>query len=107
MPLCWLVLIAAVAAAPAARARAADRAALTCLPIDETRQLISDRRLADPFAMMQAASLAAHAEPIGARLCRDQEALVYQIGLLRRDGRVMKIYVDAATGQPHPGHKDR
>ncbi len=56
---------------------------------------------------MQAASLAAHAEPINARLCRDHDELVYEISLLRRDGRVVRIYLDAATGQPHAGHKER
>ena len=54
---------------------------------------------------MQAASSAAHAEPIAAKLCRDHEALVYEISMLRRDGRVLRIYLDATNGQPHPGHK--
>lgn len=103
-----IALIAAVAAlSVAAPARAADKPSLECFPIAETRQLIADRQLADPFATMLAASAAAHGEPIGAKLCRENENLVYEISLLRRDGRVMRIYVDAATGKPHPGHKER
>jgi len=101
-------ILALVAAVPSsALAWAADRPALQCLPVAETRQLIADRRLGDPFALMQAASLAAHAEPINARLCRDLDELVYEISLLRRDGRVVRIYLDAVTGQPHAGHKER
>ncbi|WP_036296843.1 PepSY domain-containing protein [Methylosinus sp. PW1] len=100
------ILAFIVAAPQAASAMAADRPALQCLPIAETRQLISDRRLGDPFALMQAASVAAHAEPINAKLCREHEELVYEISLLRRDGRVVRIYLDAATGQPHAGHKE-
>jgi hypothetical protein len=104
----WSKILALLfAVPPAALAAAADRPALQCLPVAETRQLILDRRLGDPFALMQAASLSAHAEPINARLCREQEALVYEISLLRRDGRVVRIYLDAATGQPHAGHKER
>ncbi|MBU3887434.1 PepSY domain-containing protein [Methylosinus sporium] len=96
-----------VAVLPPALAPAADRPAWQCLTVAETRQLIADRRLGDPFALMQAQSNSAHAEPINARLCREQEDLVYEISLLRRDGRVMRIYLDAATGQPHAGHKER
>jgi hypothetical protein len=96
-------LLAVAAALPAA---AAERATMQCFPTSETRHLILDRRLADPFATMQAASAAAHAEPIAARLCRDQEELIYEVSLLRRDGRVMRIYLDAVTGQPHSGRKD-
>ncbi|PWB80501.1 MAG: hypothetical protein C3F11_17780 [Methylocystaceae bacterium] len=101
----WKIALSAASAAlsPAPRAGAADRPSLACFPTAETRQLIVDRRLADPFATMQAASAAAHGEPIGAKLCRADEELVYEISLLRRDGRVVRIYVDAATGKPHPG----
>ncbi len=102
-----IAFVVVSAALSPAEAGAADRTPLQCLPIAETRQLIADRQLADPFATMQAASAAAHGEPIGAKLCRDNEDLVYEISLLRRDGRVMRIYVDAATGKPHPGHKER
>lgn len=80
---------------------------MQCFPTAETRHLIADRRLADPFATMQAASAAAQAEPIAAKLCRDREELVYEVSVLRRDGRVMRIYLDATNGQPHPGHKSR
>lgn len=103
-------IIAAMLAAAlgsAGPARGADRPPPRCLPVAETRQLIADHGLGDPFALMQAASLSAHAEPIGAKLCRDDEALVYEISLLRHDGRVMRIYLDAATGRPHGGGRSR
>lgn len=101
-----ILALAAVLPASAA-ALATERPSLQCLPIAETRQLISDRRLGDPFALMADVSHAAHAEPINAKLCRDHDELVYEISLLRRDGRLMRIYLDAATGQPHAGHKER
>jgi uncharacterized membrane protein YkoI len=97
--------IAVVVAVAAPVAALGDGAEFRCFPMAETRHLIADRRLADPFASMQAASSAAQAEPIAAKLCRDREALVYEISMLRRDGRVLRIYLDATNGQPHPGHK--
>ncbi|WP_370631327.1 PepSY domain-containing protein [Methylosinus sp. Sm6] len=105
----WPKIAAMLALAAPARGELArgEEAALQCFPMAETRHLIADRRLADPFASMQAASSAAHAEPIAAKLCRDREALVYEISVLRRDGRVLRIYLDATNGQPHPGHKSR
>lgn len=101
----WKIALMAAAAAlsPAPRAGAADSPGLTCFPTAETRQLIVERRLADPFATMLTESVAAHGEPIGARLCRANGELVYEINLLRRDGRVVRVYVDAATGKPQSG----
>lgn len=106
MPSCpWIIALSAATAAltPALQAGAADRPSLECFQTAETRQLIVERRLADPFAMMTTASAAARGEPIGARLCRANDELVYEISLLRHDGRVVRVYVDAATGKPHPG----
>jgi hypothetical protein len=103
--LIWPKFALLLAAAPATAGP--DVGALRCFPTAETRHLIADRRLVDPFASMEAASSAAHAEPIAAKLCRDQEALIYEISVLRRDGRVMRIYLDATNGQPHAGHKAR
>lgn len=48
---------------------------------------------------MRRAAARTHAEAIGAKLCRWSEDLVYEISLLRRDGRVIRIFVDAKTGQ--------
>jgi hypothetical protein len=101
-------LIAILAAlAIAERAKAADKTSLECFPVAETRQMIAARQLADPFASMQAASSAEHGEPIGAKLCRGSEGLIYEISLLRGDGRIVRIRVDAATGQPRAGQKPR
>jgi uncharacterized membrane protein YkoI len=39
------------------------------------------------------------AEAIGVKLCRWSEDLVYEISLLRRDGRVIHVFVNGKTGQ--------
>ena len=48
---------------------------------------------------MRKAAARAQAEAIGAKLCRRSADLVYEINLLRRDGRVIRIFIDAKTGQ--------
>ena len=54
------------------------------------------------FTMAQARSkMEAQAEPLGARLCQLGEGLIYEISLLRRDGHIVKILVDAFSGRPH------
>jgi uncharacterized membrane protein YkoI len=32
---------------------------------------------------------------------------IYEISLLRPDGRILRVLFDAATGKPHSGHRDR
>eukprot|EP01037_Dinobryon_pediforme_P009564 gene9564-9640_t len=40
---------------------------------------------------------AAAADPVTIRLCRSGEALIYEVVLLHRDGRLLRVYVDAVT----------
>ncbi len=78
-----------------------------CFSTAQTRENIIAHKLADPFESMQTAARTAQGDPIGARLCRIDEQFVYEISLLRRDGHLVKILVDAVTGAPHSGHQDR
>ncbi|QGM46383.1 PepSY domain-containing protein [Methylocystis heyeri] len=75
---------------------------LECFSIAETRREIAQHKLADPFPSMQAAGVLVQAEPLSARLCRSGEVFLYEISLLRRDGRIVKTLVDALTGKPRP-----
>ncbi|MBI1867733.1 MAG: PepSY domain-containing protein [Methylocystis sp.] len=86
---------------------AGETAPLECFSTPETRQQIASHKLAEPFASIQAAAGGDHGEPIGAKLCRRGEEFVYEIRLLRRDGRVVTSYVDAVSGKPHPTRKER
>lgn len=105
---------AAIAATPAcARAeelaeRALERtnARTRCLSTAQTRETIEARRLIDPFPCMRAAAREQNGEALGARLCLREEAFIYEIRVLRPDGRLVRLYYDATTGKPHSGHKD-
>lgn len=72
-----------------------------CFSTAQTREKIEAHKLADPFACMHAAARELNGEALGARLCRLEEMLIYEISVLRSDGRVVKLLFDAVTGKPH------
>jgi hypothetical protein len=103
VPIVLSVALAAVA--PGAAARAEERPPFECFSTAQTRDKILAHKLAEPFGFLQAASRQEQSEALGARLCREDDQFVYEIRLLRRDGHVEKIFVDAASGKPHAAHK--
>ena len=70
-----------------------------CFSAAQTRERIAVRKLAEPFRLMAGAANRFQAEAIGAKLCRWKEQFVYEITLLRRDGRVIHVFTNAANGQ--------
>lgn len=100
--------VAALAATAAAvcSARAEEPPAAThmqCFTMAQARGKIEAHKLADPFRSMREAALRLESEPLGARLCQLDEGLIYEISLLRRDGHIVKIHVDAFSGRTHSG----
>ncbi len=79
---------------------------LECFSVAQTRQKIAQHRLAEPFPLMRAESSANQADALSTRLCRNGELFLYEINLLRRDGRVIRVFVDAASGKPSPYHPE-
>jgi uncharacterized membrane protein YkoI len=70
-----------------------------CFSTAETREKIVAHGLFEPFRVMRSAASRSQAEAIGVKLCRWGEELVYEMSLLRRDGRVIHVFVNAKTGQ--------
>jgi uncharacterized membrane protein YkoI len=70
----------------------------TCFSAQETREKILSHKLSEPFRVMKTTAAQMQAEAIGAKLCRWKEELVYEISLLRRDGHVLHVFVNAADG---------
>jgi hypothetical protein len=70
-----------------------------CYSAALTRERIAAHKLAEPFRLMARSANRFQAEAIGAKLCRWKEELVYEIALLRRDGRVIHVFMNAASGQ--------
>jgi hypothetical protein len=70
-----------------------------CLPPSETREEIKTHRLLEPFAVLKSAAAQYKAEALSAKLCRNGDELVYEIALLHRDGRLVHVVTNAATGK--------
>ena len=84
---------AATAAEPSEPGRA-------CLLSGEMSEAVSSRRVIAPAqAIRIARDVAANADVLRASLCRDGPALVYRILALRRDGRAVRVTVDAPSGK--------
>lgn len=77
-----------------------------CFSTAQTREKIESLKLADPFACMRMARERTKGDPLGARLCRSGAAFVYEISVVRPDGRIVRVLFDAVTGKPQGGHKE-
>ena len=77
-----------------------------CFSTAQTREKIEALKLADPFASMRAAREQTKGEPLSARLCRNGSAFVYEISVVRPDGRIVRILFDATTGKAQGDHKE-
>jgi hypothetical protein len=78
-----------------------------CFGQSETRARVAQLKLLAPFEMMRRASHLAEAQALGGKLCRWADFDYYDISLLRDDGRVVHVFLDALTGRvviPPPPH---
>ena len=84
-----------------------------CLNAAETREMVKSRHLLEPFAALKSAGAQRKAEALSARLCRSGDDFIYEITLLHRDGRLVHVEMEAATGkigsrpahEPHETHE--
>lgn len=91
----WLPALAALAWAGVDGASAADR----CLTQDEIREEVAQRRVVSQVAALRVARTQIGGEAVRARLCRNETGLVYVITALKRDGKVIRVIVDAPSGK--------
>lgn len=78
---------------------AQQRAGAACLSPSETRAAIARNKLANPMPALRTLARRSQAEPLRSRLCRINERFVYEMTMLRRDGRVVRVFVDAQDGR--------
>jgi len=81
-----------------------------CLNASETREEVRAHKLLEPFAALKFAAAQRKAEALSARLCHTGDDYVYEITLLHRDGRLVHVEMDAASGKlisrpPHDTHE--
>jgi uncharacterized membrane protein YkoI len=94
----FIAVIAAAYLGLSAAARTEPEPDHVCFSTTETREKILVHNLFEPFHVMRSAASRSQAEAIGVKLCRWSEELVYEMSLLRRDGRVIRVFVNAKTG---------
>lgn len=71
-----------------------------CLSQGEMREVVASGSVIAPVSATRAAQAQSPgAEVTRVQLCRAGGGYVYEITLLQRDGRVVSVAVDAATGQ--------
>lgn len=95
----FIVVIIAAYLGSGAAARTEPEQERVCFSAAETRDKILAHGLFEPFRAMRSAAGRLQAEAIGIKLCRWSEELVYEMSLLRHDGRVIHVFIDAKTGQ--------
>ncbi len=74
--------------------------AQACLSPGDMREIVSANQVVAPLSAIRAARQAVpKADVVRARLCHQQQALVYVIMALRKDGRFVHVTVDASSGK--------
>lgn len=70
-----------------------------CYSPEETRQRVAEAKLRPPYEMMRKASQLTRAEALAGKLCRWGDRDIYEIRLLAQDGALLRVTMDASTGQ--------
>src|SRR5262249_13429670 len=95
----FFAVLAAVYFNSAAAARPETAPERVCFSTAESREKIHAHGLFEPFQLMRTAASRLRAEPLGVKLCRSQEELIYELSLLRHDGHIIHVFVNAKNGQ--------
>ena len=74
-----------------------------CLSGDEQRAAIANGKAVSYASVIRTLHRAPR-EVIQARLCQEQDRLIYMLTLLGHSGKVIRETVDAANGEPINGH---
>jgi len=107
-----LTLAGAAAHAAEVELRPASPPKLLCLSAAETREVVRNHRLLEPFAALKFAAAQRKAEALSAKLCHTGDEFIYEITMLHRDGRLVHVEMEAASGKliarpPHEQHDAR
>ncbi len=97
-----LALMLAVCAPALAAERLPEHARVperVCLTAAQAREKIALHKLAEPFRVMETVAHRFQAEALRVKLCRRKDEFIYEISLLRRDGRVVHVLVNAVSGK--------
>lgn len=85
---------------------AADRGSEpACLSPGDTVEIVTARQVVKPSdALVHVRRAVPDSEILRAYLCREPHSLVYRVVLLTKDGRIVRVTVDAPSGQVKTVH---
>lgn len=93
-----LCLVASLAATPASRGQD-EPLDDGCLSSGDAQEAVTTQPIVAPArAIVLARGAVPNADVLRAALCRELDVLVYRITVLRRDGRLVRVTVDAPSG---------
>jgi uncharacterized membrane protein YkoI len=93
------IVLAATGAVCAAEAETKTGGKPVCLDAADTREQVKAHKLIEPYAALKSAARERKAEALSAKLCASGDDFVYEITLLHRDGRLIRVQMDAGTGK--------
>jgi|1186.fasta_scaffold772911_2 uncharacterized membrane protein YkoI len=71
-----------------------------CVPQQEMQEVVASKRVVAPVAALNTArQQVPNADVVRANLCHSDNALVYVIVALRKDGRVVQVMIDGPSGR--------
>ena len=84
---------------PALPVLPADSVPPVCLSADETHGAVNAQEAVPPAEAHRQARAAAPGDILRLRLCREEGVLLYQVTVLKRDGRVARVTIEAVSGK--------
>lgn len=98
-----LIILASLFSPQPVDARPVEKTAVekeVCLSREEHQALVASKQaLPAAQAIRTARSVQPNSDILRARLCRNGERMYYRVTLLRRDGKVVPVMVEAASGR--------
>ena len=74
-----------------------------CMSAAETREAVGAHGLIGPIEAVRDAQALGRGELLRSRLCRWDQDFVYELTLLKHDGHVLRVFLNAKDGRPMPG----
>ena len=89
----------------ASQAQGAAASLQNCLPTREMQEAVASKSIVAPAsAVITARRQVPNADVVRASLCRSNDALVYVIMALQKDGRIVQVTIDGSSGRVKSVH---
>ena len=70
-----------------------------CPSAKESREMVVASHLLEPLQVMKNLTSLSRSEPVSIKLCRWDSVYIYDVTLLHKDGKLLRVFVDAISGK--------